>query len=158
MFWSSILFICHSVLLMNLYDPSIVFHSSDASSHFNFALATYSTMPVTLVLCLVLWILSFSLTFSIFLSIVLWSISSFFTDAFTRDHTWHLYVIVGKTHWLKSILFRFMGRCLPRKISLHFTKTHSIIFLFLSISKSKVRQNTVTACIIMRQRQRERGG
>ena len=82
-------------------------------------------MSVTLVLCLmtVLQILSYSLTLSILLSIANWLVSSFLTNAFVRDHVWHLYVIAGKTHWLKTFLFRLIGRCLSRKISLYFPKT-----------------------------------
>ena len=50
-------------------------------------------MSITLVLCLmvVLRILSFSLTLSILLSIAHWLVSSFFTNAFVRDHVWHPY-------------------------------------------------------------------
>ena len=65
----------------------------------------------------------FSLTLSILLSIARWLVSSFFTNAFVRDHVWHSYVIAGKTHWLKTFLFRLIGRCLFRKISLYFPKT-----------------------------------
>ena len=66
-----------------------------------------------------------SLTLSIFLSMARWLISSFFTNAFVREHVWHPYVIAGKTHCLKTFPFRLMGRCLSRKISLY-----SILLLF----------------------------
>ena len=57
-------------------------------AHFHFVSVEYWTMSVALVLCLmeVLQILSFGLTLSIFLSMALWRVSSFFTDAFVRDH------------------------------------------------------------------------
>ena len=65
----------------------------------------------------VLRILSSSMTLSILLSIARWLVSSFFTNAFVRDHVWHPYLIAGKTHWLKTFLFKLRGRCLSRKIS-----------------------------------------
>ena len=104
-------------------------------AHFDFVLVTYWTMSATLVLCLmvVLIILSFSLTLSILLSIACWLASSFFTNAFVEDHVWHPYVIAGKTHWLKTFLFRLRRRCLSRKISLYFPK-HSILLLFFLLS------------------------
>ena len=104
--------------------PSIIFHSGNFSSPFPFHIS-YVLDYVTLVLCLmmVLRILSSSLTLSIFLSIARWLVSSFFTNGFVRDHAWHPYVIAGKTHWLKTFLFRLMGRYLSRKISLYIPKT-----------------------------------
>ena len=95
--------------------------------HFHFVLVTYWTMSVTLVPCLmlVLRILSFSLALSIFLSIAGWLASRLFTNAFVRDHAWHPYAIADKTHWLKTFLFRLMGRCLSRKISLFAQNTPS---------------------------------
>ena len=66
---------------------------------------------------------SFSLALSIFLSMARLLVSSFFTNAFVRDHVWHPYVIAGKRHWLKTFVFRLVGRCLSRKISLYFSKT-----------------------------------
>ena len=107
--------VCHSVLLIVNW---LSFIRAMCSAHFHFVLVTYWTMYVTLVLCLmvVLRILSFSLTLSILLSIARWLVSSFFTNAFVRDHVWHPYVIAGKTHWLKTFLFKFKGRCLSRKI------------------------------------------
>ena len=49
-------------------------------------------------------------------------VSRSFINAFVRDHAWHSYVIPGKTHWLKTFLFRLMGRRLTRKISLYSPK------------------------------------
>ena len=95
-------------------------------------------MSVTLVLCLmvVLRILSFSLTLSILLSIARWLVSSFFTNAFVRDHVWNSYVIAGKTQWLKTILFRLIGRRLSGKISLYFPKTLHPAFILIETSCS----------------------
>ena len=106
---------CHSVLLIV---HLLSFIRAMCPAHFHFVLVTYWTMSVTLVLCLmaVLRILSFSLTLSILLFIARWLVSSFFTNAFVRDHVWHPYVIAGKTHWLKTSLFRLIGRCMSRKI------------------------------------------
>ena len=83
---------------------------------------------------LVLRILSFSLTLSIFLSIARWLVSSFFTNAFVRDHVWHPYVIAGKTHWLKIFLFRLMRQYLSRKVSLYFPKTLHPAFILIETS------------------------
>ena len=82
-------------------------------------------MSVALVLCLmmILRILYFTLTLRIVLSLARWVVSSFFTNAFVRDHFWHPYVIAGETKWLKTFLYRLMGRCLSRKISLYFPNT-----------------------------------
>ena len=123
-------FICHSVLQLS----------------FHFVLVTYWTMSVTLVPCLmmsvtlvlclmmVLRILTFSLTISIFLSMARWLLSSFFTNAFVRDHVWHPYVIAGKTHWLKTFLFILMGRCLFRKIRMYFRKILHPAFIHIETS------------------------
>ena len=110
-------FVCHSVLLI-VYLLSFI--QAVCLAHFHFTLVTYGTMSVTLVLCLmkVLQILSFSLIFSIFLSMAHWLVSSFFANAFVRDHVWHPHVIAGKTQWLKTFLFRLIGRFLSRKICL----------------------------------------
>ena len=114
--------VCHSVLLM-FYLLSFI--RAMCPAHFHFVLVTYWAVSVTLVLCLmvVLRILSSSLTLSILLSIARWLVSNFFTNAFVRGHVWHPYVIAGKTHWLKTFLFKLIGRCLSRKISLYFPKT-----------------------------------
>ena len=32
-----------------------------------------------------------------------------------RDHVWHPYVIAGKTHWLKTLLFKCIERCLSSR-------------------------------------------
>ena len=103
--------------------PSVVIQVM-CPAHFDFVLVSYWTMSVTLVLCLimVLRILSFSLTFSIFLSVSRWLVATFFTNYFVRNHVWHPYIIAGKTHWLKTFLFRLTGRCLSRKILLYFPK------------------------------------
>ena len=89
-----------------------------------------------MVLCLmvVLRILSFSLTLSILLSKARWLVSSFFTNAFVRDHVWRPYVIACKTHFLKTFLLRLIGRCLSRKISLYFPKTLHPTFILIEIS------------------------
>ena len=82
---------------------------------------------------MVLQILSFSLTFSSFLYMARWLVSSFFSNAFVRDHVWHPFVISGKTHWLKTFLFRLMGRRQSRKISLYFPKTLHPAFIHIEI-------------------------
>ena len=123
-------FICHSVLrIVHLQS----FIQVMCPAHFHFVVVTYQTMSVTPVLCLmmVLVILSFSLKLSIFHSIAHWLVSSLFTYAFVRDHVWHPYVIAGKTHWLKTFLFRLMGRYLTRKISLYFPKTLHPVFILI---------------------------
>ena len=96
--------VCHSVLLIV---HLLSFIRVMCPAHFHFVLVTYWTMSSTLVLCLmmVLRILSFSLTLSILLSIARWLVSSFFSNAFVRDHVWHQYVIAGKTHQLKTFCF-----------------------------------------------------
>ena len=118
------LFICHSVLLMV---HLLSFIRAICPAHFHFTLVTYWTMFVTLVLCLMMVsrILSFSLTFSIFLHMAGWLVSRFFTNAFVFG----IHFISGRTHWLKTFLFRLKGRCLARKISLYFSKTfHLALF------------------------------
>ena len=60
-------------------------------------------------------------------------VSSFFTNAFVRDHVWHPYAIAGKTHWLKTFLFRLMGRCPSGKKSLYFPKTLHPVFIHVCI-------------------------
>ena len=78
--------------------------------------------------CFFVFVGFFFFTFSIFFSMPRWLVSSFFTKAFVRDHERHLYVIAGKAHWLKTFLFRLMGRCLSGKISLYFPKAlHSAL-------------------------------
>ena len=96
-------FICHSVLLMV---HLLSFIRAKYPAPFHFALVTYWTMSVTLLLCLVmvLQILSFSLTFSIFLSMDHWLVSRALTNPFVWDHVWHPQVIAGKTQWLKTCL------------------------------------------------------
>ena len=101
-------------------------------AHFQFALVSYSAKSVALVLCLMMMfrILSFSLTFSMFLAIARWLVSSFFTNAFVRDHVWHPCVIAGKARWLKTFLFRLTKRILSRNNSLHFPKSfNAVLFL-----------------------------
>ena len=85
--------ICHSVLLIV---HLLSFIQEVCPAHFHFVLVTYWTMSIILVLCLmmVLQILSFSLTLSILLSIACWLVSSFFTNAFVRDHVWHPYALL----------------------------------------------------------------
>ena len=83
---------------------------------------------------MMLRILSYSLTFSIFLSMARWLVSSFFTNAFVTDHVWHPYIIAGKTHWLKTFLFRLMRRCLLREISLYSPQTLHPAFILIGIS------------------------
>ena len=129
--------VCHSVLLIvHLFS----FIRAMCPAHFHFVLVTYWTMPVTLVPCLmvVLRILSSSFTLSILLSIARWLVSTFFTNAFVRDHVWHPYVIAGKTHWLKTFLFKLIGRCLSKKISLYFPKTLHPAFILCLLAKIKV--------------------
>ena len=77
--------ICHSVLVIV---HLLSFIRAMCPAHFHFALVTYWTLRVTLVLCLImlLQILSFSLTLSIFLSMAPLLASCFFTTAFVRDH------------------------------------------------------------------------
>ena len=116
--------------------PSIIFHSGDVSSPSPFRIGYVSnyvchsgSLPNGGATDSV-----FSLTFSIFLSMAHWLVSSFFTNGFVRDHVWHPYVIAGKTHWLKTFLFRVMGRCLSRKISLYFPKTFHPAFILIETS------------------------
>ena len=45
-----------------------------------------------------------------------------------------IHVIAGKTHWLKTFLFKLIGRCLSRKISLYFPKTHHPAFILIETS------------------------
>ena len=119
--------VCHSVLLIV---HLLSFIQAMCPTHFHFVLVTYWTMSVTLVLCLmvVLRILSSSLTLSIIPSIARWLVSSFFTNAFVRDHVWHPYVIAGKTHWLKTFLNSQEGACLGRFLCTF--QKHSILLLF----------------------------
>ena len=125
-------FVCHFVFLIVHLLPFIWVM---CPAHFHFILVLYWTMSIALALhrMMVLQILSFSLTCSIVLSMAHLLVSSFFSigsSAFVRDHLWQPYVIAGKTHWLKTFLFRLMGRCLSRKISLYFPKTlHPTFFL-----------------------------
>ena len=114
--------ICHCVLLI-VHSYSFIWLMCPA--HFHLVFVTYGTTYVTLVLSLMmmLQIQSFSLTLSIFLSMVR-----------VTDHVWHPYVIVGKTHWLKTFLFRLMGRCLSRLIALFFAKTHHPVFILIETS------------------------
>ena len=63
-----------------------------------------------------------------------WLVSIFITTVFVKDHVWHPFVIAGKTHWLKTLLFSFMGRCLARKISLYFPKTLHPAFILMKTS------------------------
>ena len=44
------------------------------------------------------------------------------------------YVIASKTHWLKTFLFRLVGRYLPRKISLYFPETFHLAFILSETS------------------------
>ena len=87
--------------------PSIVFHSDEVSSPFPFCIGYVfdhvrhssllpsdgTTKPV--------------LTLSIFLSMAYWFVSSFFTNAFVRDHVWHPYVSMFGIHM--SLLVRYTG-------------------------------------------------
>ena len=125
-------FICHSVLLVV---HLLSFRRATCPAHFPFRIG-YALNYVTVVLCLmmVLRTPSFSLTLSIFLSIARWLVSSFLINAFVRDHVWHPYIIAGKTHWLKTFLFRLTGRCLSRKISLYFPKTLHPHFILIETS------------------------
>ena len=121
-------FICHSVHLI-VHLSSFIQGTYPAHSHF--VLVIYWTMFVTLALS---WrwcyrFCFFSLILSIFLSMSHWLVSSFFSNAFERDHLWHPSVIAGKTHWLKTFLFRLMGRCLSKRFLFTFQK-HSILLLF----------------------------
>ena len=106
-----------------------MFHSGDVPSPFPFRFGHSGSFII-----MVLPILSYSLTLSIFLSMACWLVSCFFTNAFVRDHFEHPYVIAGKIHWLKTFLFRLMGRCLSRKISLYFPKTLHLAFILIETS------------------------
>ena len=118
-------------------------------AHFLFALVTYWTMTVTLVLRLMieLWnllfvllllffclFLFFSFPISTFLSMARLAYSSFFTNAFMTDRVRYPHAITGKTHWLKTFLFRLIGRCLSRKISLYCPKTSHPVFIPIETS------------------------
>ena len=123
-------FICHSAFLMV---HLLSFIRAMCPAHVHFVLVTYWTMSVALVLCLmmVLRILSFSLTLSIFLSMARWLVTSFFPNTFATDHVWHPDVITVKTHCLKTFLYRFMGGCLSRQISLYFPKPLHPAFILI---------------------------
>ena len=127
------LFICRSVFL-TVHLLSFIRVMCPAYVHSTMSMCW--TMSVSLVLCLmmVLRILSFSLTLSIFLSMARWLVSGVFTDTLVRHHVWHPHVHAGKTHWLKTFLFRLMGRCLSRKMSLYFAKTLRPAFIFIETS------------------------
>ena len=124
--WHSVLLLVHLLSFIRAMCPA----------HFHFVLVTYWIMSFTLVLCLmvVLRILSFGLTLNILLSIALWLVSSFSINAFVRDHVWHPYVIAGKTHWLKTFLFRLIGRYLLRRFLCTFQKTLHPAFILIETS------------------------
>ena len=86
--WTLTPFICHPVLLIV---HLLSFILAMCPAHFHFALVTYWTVSVTLVLHLIMVLrtLSFSLTLSIFLSMDCWLVSSFFTNDFVRGHVSH---------------------------------------------------------------------
>ena len=46
----------------------------------------------------------------------------------------HMLFIAGKTHWLKTFLCKFIGRCLSREISLYFPKTLHPAFVLIETS------------------------
>ena len=116
--------ICYSVLLFAHLLSSIW---AMPSVYFRFAFVAYSATSVTLFFSLPLMmmfrILPFSLTFGIFLTIARWLFSSFFTLCLVRGNVWHLRAIACKAHQLKTLLFRLIGRCFSRKISLYFPQT-----------------------------------
>ena len=93
-FWSSD---WSYTLCLTLCASNSPFIRAMCPAHFHFVLVTYWTMSVTLVLFLmvVLRIPLFSLTWSILLSIARRFVSSFFTNAFVRDHVWHSYCCVS---------------------------------------------------------------
>ena len=102
-------------------------------AHFHFTLVMYWNLSVTLVLCLMMCCRFCLLAWHLACSFQ-WLISSFFTNAFITNHVWHPHVIAGKTHWLKTFLFRLMGRCLSRNISLYFPKTLHTAFILVETS------------------------
>ena len=86
---------------------------------------------------------SFSLTLSNFLSIACWLVSSFFTNAFVRDHVWHPYVIAGKT------LVKDLRELTPLSIFVH---THSYACVWThactySLSHNRCDMFTCRSCI-----------
>ena len=116
--------IAHPYLpLCDSSSQSIVFHSVDVSSpcpfcigcvldyvcHPGFLLNDGATDSV------------FTLRFSIFPSMAHWLVSSFFSNAFTRDYVWHRHVISSKTHWLNDLSLQTHGRVYtPTFSTLHF--------------------------------------
>ena len=128
-------FICNSVILAVIVHL-LSFIWAMCTSHFHFTMATCWTMSVTLVPCLMmaLQILSFSLALSFFLSMARSLVLSFFTHAFVGDYVWHPCAIAGKTYWFKAFLFRLMGRCMSRKISLYFPKALQHAFILIKTS------------------------
>ena len=116
--------------------PSVIFHPGDVSSPFPFRIGYvfdyvfhFGSLPDDGATNSVFW-----LNIEHLLSIAHRFVSSFFTKAFVRDHVWHHCVIAGKTRWLKVFLFRLMGRCLSRKISLYFPKTLHPAFILIETS------------------------
>ena len=66
-----------------------------------------------------------------FPSLARWFAASFLTNAFIRGYVKDPYFITGKTHWLKTLFFRLMRRCLSKQISLYFPKRlHPVFILF----------------------------
>ena len=110
----------------------IVFHSDDVSSPFPFRIGYVLDYVTPRRWCYEFCF--FCLKFSSLLSIARWLVSGFFTNAFVRGHVWHPYVIAGKAHWLKTFLFRLIGRCQSRKISLYFPKTLHPAFILIETS------------------------
>ena len=99
--------ICHSVLLM-IHLLSVIWRCVQPISISHWLRIGSWTLSVALVLCLmtVLRILSFSLTVSTFLSMACWLVSSFFTNAFVREHVWHPYGIHLSRSQFRVCVFR----------------------------------------------------
>ena len=122
--------IYHSVPLMV---HLLSFIRATCLAYFHFEVVTSSAISDILVFCLmmVFCILSFSFTFSIVLSLANYLDSSFSATTLVRNHVWHPYTIVSKTHWLKTFPSRCIGSaCLERVLCI--SQKHSFLLLFLS--------------------------
>ena len=126
------LMLCLYLLFCDCNAPPIILYSGDVSSPFPFRIGYaleyvchYGSLPNDGVAVTVFYLDIKHSSFHDSLACL-----KFFTNSFVRDHVCHPYVTVGKTHWLKTFLFRLIGRCQPRKISVYFPKTPDLAFIF----------------------------
>ena len=118
---------------------SIYCHSSGQGAQpYSISLLWRLQLSVTLVVCLM----------EIFLILLVWhtafpfhcalAASSFFTNAFVTDHVWQPFVIVEKTHWLKTLFLDSYGEgFLLKKLSV-FLKNDLIKTSFLVLISSAI--------------------